>query len=69
MSPVEIKVVTVVVTKNANSYNGLYGLSPMSPMSPLKKHILYTAQMERLHITVISRNEKGTYCIIYIVFF
>ena len=66
MSPVEIKVVTVVVTKNANSYNGLYGLSPMSP---LKKYILYTAQMERLHITVISRNEKGTYCIIYIVFF
>ena len=39
MSSVEIKVMTVVMTKKVTFYNRLCDLSSMSSMSSLKKHI------------------------------
>ena len=70
MSSVEIKVMTAVMTKKINIYNGLYGLSSLSS---LKIHIMYADQslysVKRLHISPITRNGKGTYHIIYIVVF
>ena len=66
MSSVEIKVMTVVMTKKVNACNGLYGLSSMSS---LKIYIPLCRTNMRLHISDISRNKKAHIQYIYCCFF
>lgn len=70
MSPVEIKVVTAVMTKKVNPFNWLNGLSSMSSMSSLKKYIpLYSTNEEVAYNGHISKGKRQISHYIYCCFF